>query len=54
MVHQSTARLAFIGLGNATFRNWDGNFSELIIYSSDQSANIEGIESNINSYYGIY
>jgi hypothetical protein len=28
--------------------------SELIIYNSDQSSNRTGIETNINSYYGIY
>jgi hypothetical protein len=27
---------------------------ELIAYASDQSANFEGIETNINTYYGIY
>jgi hypothetical protein len=29
-------------------------FQEIIIYPSDQSANREGIESNINDHYGIY
>jgi len=32
----------------------DGNVSELIIYSSDQSDNRFKIESNINNYYGLY
>jgi hypothetical protein len=31
-----------------------GYFSELIIYPSNQSSNRTGIETNINSYYGIY
>jgi hypothetical protein len=33
-----------------------GNFSipELIVYQSDQSANNNGIESNINTYYNLY
>jgi hemin uptake protein HemP len=29
-------------------------FSEVIIYGSDQSSNRTGIETNINTYYGIY
>ncbi len=32
---------------------YSGNFSELIIYDSDQSANRTGIESNIADHYGI-
>jgi hypothetical protein len=32
----------------------DGNISELIIYPSNQSSNRLGMQSNINSYYGIY
>jgi hypothetical protein len=31
-----------------------GNLNELIVYTTSQSANKSGIESNINSYYGIY
>jgi hypothetical protein len=31
-----------------------GRIGELIIYGSNQSSNRTGIESNINSYYGIY
>ena len=31
-----------------------GSMSELILYSSDQSANRFKIESNINNYYGLY
>ncbi len=31
-----------------------GKMHELIIYTSDQSSNRTGIETNINSYYGIY
>jgi hypothetical protein len=30
------------------------NMQELILYPSDQTYNVTGIESNINSYYGIY
>jgi hypothetical protein len=32
----------------------NGYISEIIIYNSDQSSNRTGIETNINSYYGIY
>ena len=32
----------------------NGFISEQIIYSGSQSANQTGIQSNINSYYGIY
>jgi hypothetical protein len=31
-----------------------GNFQELVIYSSNQSSNRTGIQSNINTYYAIY
>ncbi len=31
-----------------------GNVQEVVIYASDQSANRTGIESNINTHYGIY
>jgi len=32
----------------------DGTIQEIIIYASDQSANLTGIEDNINDYYNIY
>ena len=41
----------------ALFNNTDflqGNIQELIIYSSDQSANRAAIETNINTFYSIY
>ena len=34
--------------------NTDGTLQEVIVYSSDQSANRTGIESNINTFYSIY
>jgi hypothetical protein len=34
--------------------NFVGNMSEVVIYTSNQSSNRTGIESNINSYYAIY
>jgi hypothetical protein len=33
---------------------FNGRIAEMIIYGSDQSSNRTGIETNINSYYGIY
>jgi len=39
--------------GAATSYN-DIYISELIIYPSDQTSNVTGIESNINTYYTIY
>jgi hypothetical protein len=33
---------------------FNGNQSELIFYSSNQTSNITGIQNNINTYYGIY
>ena len=32
----------------------NGGFSEYIIYQSEQSANIRGVETNINNYYSVY
>jgi hypothetical protein len=31
-----------------------GNMSEFILYKSDQTTNVNGINTNINTYYGIY
>ena len=33
---------------------FNGRIAEMIIYGSNQSSNRTGIETNINSYYGIY
>jgi hypothetical protein len=33
---------------------WGGTIQEVVIYNSNQSSNRTGIESNINTYYGIY
>ena len=38
---------------NAT-RSWNGPLQEIIIYSTDESANRTGIETNINTFYSIY
>jgi hypothetical protein len=37
---------------NITF--WNGNIQELVLYASDQAANVVAIESNINAHYAIY
>jgi len=42
-----------IGKGQGTTAI-DGVISELVIYSSNQSSNQTGIETNINSFYSIY
>lgn len=40
--------------GNSTTQFFDGKIQEIIIYASNQSANIIGMKSNINSFYSIY
>jgi hypothetical protein len=44
----------FIGCGNGNTNFLNGKISEIIVYNTDQSSNRTGIETNINSYYGIY
>ena len=39
--------------GNSV-RSWDGPFSEIVIYNTDQSANRTDIESNLNTFYDIF
>ena len=46
-------RLVLMGSGVAGF-GLESYFSEAILYPSDQTANREGIESNINKNYNIY
>jgi len=41
------------GFNNGTLL-WNGNIQEHIIYSTDQSSNRTGIETNINDHYNIY
>lgn len=33
---------------------WNGTIQEVVMYNSDQSTNVTGIESNINTYFSIY
>ena len=39
---------------NNTGRSWRGKVQELVVYSTDQTANSAGIHSNVNSHYSIY
>lgn len=39
---------------NFASNKFQGTVQELIIYASDQSANLAGIEANINAYYSIF
>ena len=39
---------------NLVLDQFQGNISEIVIYTTQQSSNRSGIESNINSYYSIY
>ena len=44
-----------IGTNRGYLNNWfNGNFKEMIIYPTSQSTNLSGINTNINTYYGIY
>ena len=43
-----------IGIDASGDREFNGNIAELIIYNSDESANREAIETNINNQYDIY
>ncbi len=43
-----------VGAGANGGQNFSGNIQSLIIYTSDQSANRTGIETNINKHYNIY
>ena len=40
--------------GQITTRGWQGVQHEMIFYNSDQSANREAIETNMNEFYGFY
>lgn len=51
-IDSATAPL-FIGYNDQS-QYLDGKMQELILYSSDQSSNRTGIETNINDFYSIY
>jgi hypothetical protein len=44
----------FLGTRNNDTQIMYGGFQEFILYPSNQSSNRTGIETNINTYYGIY
>jgi hypothetical protein len=41
-------------IGARTLTYSDGNLQEIVVYSTSQASNRTGIETNINTYYGIY
>jgi hypothetical protein len=45
--------LLFIGQANDIWW-WNGKISEIVMYQSDKTSDVSGINTNINSYYGIY
>lgn len=49
----STFNLQFGTYGNNS-GNMNGHFQEVVFWNSNQSSNRTGIQSNINTYYGIY
>jgi hypothetical protein len=53
-LNQATIAASVRGSDNNIADFFAGRISEIIIYNSDQSSNRTGIETNINSYYGIY
>ncbi len=56
MIHlNSTGKAARLSKDRGvTTRTWSGNYQELIIYPSDETANLTGIQTNINTEYSIY
>lgn len=56
VINTITSNQFRIGRAGATFSgdHFDGKYQEFIVYASDQSANREAIEDNINDYYDIY
>ena len=57
MVNTGTSNIRGIGVGNnnaQASRGWDGHFSELTIYTSDQTSNQSAVDYGINNYYNIY
>jgi hypothetical protein len=50
-----TQSLSGIDVGaNNNGQYYGGKLQELVLYNSNQSSNNTGIETNINTYYGIY
>jgi hypothetical protein len=53
-VSATNAQTQQIGADAFGGQNWLGNMQEMIFYTSDQSSNRAGIETNINDFYSIY
>ena len=53
-VSATNAQTQQIGADAFGGQNWLGNMQEMIFYTSDQSSNRTGIETNINDFYSIY
>lgn len=41
-------------LGGTSLFRWVGTVQEVVVWNSDDSANVSGVESNINTHYSIY
>jgi hypothetical protein len=50
----NASNILYIGGSDTNSQNYKGNNQEMVFYSSNQNSNRTGIESNINTYYGIY
>jgi hypothetical protein len=53
-INNSPAVNTTINIGSTFFSPNSIDLSEIIIYTSNESSNRTGIETNINNYYGIY
>ena len=54
MYHDGTATGSQLFQDRGGTKQWTGTAQEFIIYSSDESSNRTGIETNINDFYSIY
>ena len=52
LINQTTKY--FGAITNPVNRSWDGNMQEFIIYSTNKSTDLSGINTAINTYYAIY
>lgn len=53
-VTSSTFSLMYLNIGGTLTHYSNGNMQEFIFYNSNQLSNLTGIQTNINTYYGIY
>jgi len=54
VVGSSVISNKFINIGGSGGSKWNGTINEIILYTSDQSANRPAIDANINNQYDIY